>query len=115
VKEGVEKKLVLGYPDGTFRPSNNINKAEGVVLMARFGELEEPDKVLEAPFPDLPGRHWAAPLVTAAKQAGFLKYLEGRDFEPKAPLTRAEAVEILSKTKFAKGKISDLMDFETGY
>jgi len=115
VREGVKRKYVLGYPDGTFKPSNRINKAEGVVLLARFGELEEPEKVIEAPFPDLPGRHWAAPLVTAAKKAGFLKYLEGRSFEPRKDLTRAEAVEILSKTKFAKGKIQELLDFSTGY
>jgi len=115
IKEGSARKYVLGYPDGTFRPSNSINKAEGVVLLARFGELTPPEKVLEAPYPDLPGRHWAAPLVTAAKQAGYLEYLDGRNFEPTANLSRAEAVEILSKTKFAKDKINNLMDFETGY
>lgn len=115
IKEGSNRKYVLGYPDGTFRPANSINKAEGVVLLARFGELTPAEKVIEAPYPGLPGRHWAAPLVTAAKQAGFLEYLGNRNFEPAANLSRAEAVEILSKTKFASGKIGDLMDFEKGY
>jgi hypothetical protein len=115
IKEGSNRKYVLGYPDGTFRPANRINKAEGVVLLARFGELTPPENVLEAPYPDLPGRHWAAPLVTAAKQAGLLQYLEGRNFEPANDLTRAEAVEILSKTKFANGKIGELTNFEAGY
>jgi hypothetical protein len=115
VKEGVRRKYVLGYPDGTFKPSNRINKAEGVVLMSRFGELKTPEKVIEAPFADLPGRHWAATYVTSAKQAGYLKYLEGKPFEPKKDLTRAEAVEILSRTKFAKGKIAELKDYSKGY
>lgn len=115
IKEGVNRKYVLGYPDGTFRPANSINKAEGVVVLARFGELAPPEKVLEGPFADVPGRHWAAPLITAAKENGYLKYLEGKNFEPAKELSRAEAVEILSKTKFAKGKVSDLLDFESGY
>ena len=62
-----------------------------------------------APFPDLPGRHWSAPEVNAAKRAGLLTYLEGKDFEPDRKMTRAEAAEILSRTPFAAAKIGQLM------
>jgi hypothetical protein len=107
IKEGADTGLVTGYPDKTFRPAKTLNRAEGVTLLSRFGELKEPETLLEGPFPDVPGRHWAA------KSAGMLMYLLDKPFEPNRDLTRAEAAEILSRTPFAASKINDLKDFET--
>jgi len=45
----------------------------------------------------------------------MLRYLVGKPFEPDKKLTRAEAVEILSKTKFAADKIENLLSFDKGY
>jgi len=115
IKAAVERKMVLGYPDGTFRPGNNINRAEGTIVVSRFAELSEPDAIYEKPFPDMALDHWAIKMVSAAKDAGLLKYLEGANFEPKQNLTRAEAVEMLSKTPFAQEKITKILDFSTGY
>ncbi|MCX5726428.1 MAG: S-layer homology domain-containing protein [Candidatus Saganbacteria bacterium] len=110
-----EEYIAKGYPDGTFRPSNVVNRVEGVTLTARFANLPEPETIIEAPFIDLPGRHWASRIVTAAKRAGLLQYLAGKPFEPTKGLTRAEGGEVLSKTPFSKEKINDLLNFDAGY
>lgn len=110
-----ERGFFKGYPDKTFRPSQKVTRAEAVIALSRFADLEEPEKMLEAPFPDLPGRHWAAKMVTSAKQARLLNFLKGKPFEPDKPMTRAEIVEFISKTKGIKEIIEDLMDFEKGY
>lgn len=108
VKEGVFK----GYPDETFRPNGLITRAEGVTVVARFAGLPEP-KLLEAPFPDVPGRHWAARYIMSAKEAGLLQYL-GQRFDLNNKLTRAEAVEILSRTELLAPRIKEVLDFKQG-
>lgn len=115
VEAAVKGGLVQGYPDGTFRPSAGINRAEGIVVIARFEGLKEPEKLATGPFPDVPGRHWAAKLITMAKSAGLLQHFLGKPLEPKKELNRAETVDVLSRTKFAKDKINKLMDWEKGY
>jgi len=115
IKVASETGIVKGYPDKTFRPSLNVNRAEGVVLITRFAKVKEPIAVTKKPFLDLPISHWAIKTIFAAKDAGMLEYLLGRKFDPKRNLTRAEAVEILSRTPFAKGKINELLDFSAGY
>jgi len=89
--------IVMGYKDGTFRPNGLITRAEGVTMIGRFEKLTD-GEVLEAPYADVPGRHWAASKITLAKEAGWLKYLEGKNFEPQKPLTRGEVAEILFRT-----------------
>ena len=113
IKLGAKSGLVTGYPDKTFRPAKSLNRAEGVMILSRFAELKLPDELMEGPFPDVPGRHWAAKAVTASRSAGMLMFLTDKPFEPNKELTRAEAAEILSKTQFSVLKISTLKDFDT--
>lgn len=110
-----KNKIVTGYPDKTFRPGNNVNRVEGVVIISRFADLDLTQPIRELPFSDLPGRHWALREVNAAKRAGLLKYLDGQLFKPQQNLTRAEVVEMISKTNFARKKLAELMDWNTGY
>jgi hypothetical protein len=114
IAEAVRGGVVKGYPDGTFRPNGLITRAEGVATIARFAKLPAA-RVLESPFTDVPGRHWAAKEILSAKEAGLLQYLEGKDFELNRKLTRAEVVEILSKTEMLRPKIEEMLDFEEGY
>lgn len=115
IKKGIEDGFVSGYPDKTFRPTRSVTRAEGVTIISRFAELEEPSLIIESPFPDVPGRHWAAKSVTAAKRAGLLNYLNGKPFEPNKEMTRAEVAEILSQTPFVKYKEAELFNWEKGF
>jgi len=108
IKTAAQLKLVTGYPDKSFKPGKDINRAEGVSIIARFDNLL-PARVIEAPFADLPGRHWAAESVTAAKEGGLLEYLKDKPFEPNKPLSRGETAYVLSRTKFAKAKINAML------
>lgn len=113
IKNAAETGLVTGYPDKTFKPAKSLNRAEGVTLLSRFADLKLPETLIEGPFTDVPGRHWAAKSVTAARSAGMLTYLTDKPFEPNKELPRAEAAEILSKTPFGTQNINDLKDFDT--
>jgi len=106
--------LVEGYPDRTFRPNNKISKVEGIAVVARFDNLKL-TQVFEKPYWDVSTSHWAAKYVQAAKEAGMLSYIERNKLQPKAKLARSEAVEMLSKTNLAGGKIKDLYSWEKGF
>jgi hypothetical protein len=101
---GVYKKFTTGYPDKTFRPNQVISRAEGITLLARYAELVQLAP-LESPFPDLKTDFWANKYIGPAQDTGMLKYLEGKDFEPDKPFTRAEACEVLYRTPQVKEKV----------
>jgi hypothetical protein len=113
IRNGSEMGIVTGYPDKTFKPAKSLSRAEGVTVLSRFAELKEPETIVEGPFADVPGRHWAAKSITAARSAGMLTYLLEKPFEPSKLMTRAEAAEILSKTPLGASRINNIKDFET--
>jgi len=110
IAQAVAEGIVKGYPDKTFRPNGLITRAEGVAIISRFSALPDP-KVLESPYSDVPGRHWAARDIISAREAGLLEYI-GDFFEPKRKLTRAEVVEMLSRTDALAPKIKEAVSFE---
>jgi hypothetical protein len=114
IARAAKDKVFKGYPDGTFQPKGLITRTEGVLVIARFAKIPEVP-MPAAPFSDVPVSHWAAKEITAAKEAGILKYLEGKPFMLKKKLDRAESAEILSKTKYYAQRLADLLDWEKGY
>ena len=98
----VYRGILSGYPDGTFRPEQRINRAECAAVMVRALGLGTGDPAVLAGFSDeaaIPG--WARGVVAAASEAGILSgYPEpdgGRTFRPERPLTRVELAAILSR------------------
>jgi hypothetical protein len=108
-----ENRIVKGYPDGTFKPSANITRAEGLAMIARFGGVKEVTYGKE--FTDVTPKHWAASIISGAYKEGMLIFLKGKPFEPNKKLTRAEAVEMLYRSRPVSALITDLLDFEKGY
>jgi len=115
IKLGVDRGIVTGYRDKTFKPSNSLNRVEGLMMIARFAGIKPVEELKENPFPDVSKSHWAAKTIQAAKDAGLLKYLAGGNFDPNKPLTRAEAAQILSQTQVAKDKTAELYNWDAGF
>ncbi|MEA3492800.1 MAG: S-layer homology domain-containing protein [Candidatus Margulisiibacteriota bacterium] len=112
IEVAVQRGYMKGYPDDTFKPNGRVSRAETAVIFARFAGLYVKPKVGSSGFPDVKKRHWASPSLAATRSAGFFEYLSGKNFEPKAYLTRAEAAEILSKTSLVKKEIKKLISGE---
>lgn len=62
--------IINGYEDGTFKPSNNINRQEFAVILAKSLKLQ-PDAGAAAKFTDV--ADWARPYVGALLKAGVTK------------------------------------------
>ena len=82
---------VDGYPDGTFKPANPVNKAEAMKMLFNSQELNiavEPDSV---PFSDTPMGEWYTPFVNAAYEKGLLQ--ESDLYYPAENMKRATIAE----------------------
>ncbi|GAB6935030.1 hypothetical protein JCM14720_09510 [Calditerricola yamamurae] len=93
VQAMVEKELLRGYPDGTFRPDHPVTRAELAAILDRYLGLTG-----SAPLPpfrdaaDIPS--WAREAIARVAQAGVMKGMGDR-FAPQRPTTRAEAATVL--------------------
>ena len=80
-----------GYPDGSFRPSNSITRAEMAAAIARALNLAAGESDLE----DI-ALHWAKEQINACVQAGIISGYPGNVFRPNANATRAEASKMIA-------------------
>ncbi|WAM34563.1 S-layer homology domain-containing protein [Caldicellulosiruptor morganii] len=99
VKFMVERGIITGYPDGTFRPDNPVTRAEFARIMVIA--LNLPFKVTDNPsFKDVPRDHWAYPYVETAKYflTGF-RTSSGDYFKPSDYAVREDMAVALVKAK----------------
>lgn len=87
-------KLVKGYPDGTFRPTANITRAEFAAMVVRFENISTAGSKT---FTDLQKDHWAYEVIQKAAQAGWISGYPDGSFKPDQPITRAEVVTITNR------------------
>ncbi|MEL7649808.1 MAG: S-layer homology domain-containing protein [Sedimentibacter sp.] len=84
--------IIKGYPDGTFKPSNSITRAEFATIAAKFDSL---DLSSESMMTDIFG-HWAEKFITSAEIKGWVKGYPDSTFKPEQLITRAEAMTLIN-------------------
>ncbi|ACB86247.1 S-layer homology domain-containing protein [Natranaerobius thermophilus] len=84
-----DEGIITGDPEGTFRPSDSINRAEFAAVITRALELDElPEK--GTGFEDVHERDWYAGYVGALVDAGITTGTTETTFSPDDPVTREE-------------------------
>ncbi len=103
----LDQEIVSGYPDGTFRLHNTINRAEFLkIALKAKGWLEE-GRSCDLDFPDVQPEDWYHDYICEGVKQGFLQgYPDGR-FHPERNVKFAEASKILVSLFSAKKIISD--------
>ena len=97
--------VTTGYADGTFRPDQNITRAQFSVMLYRCLGLDESRYAgVELPFADLDKiADYAVPAIKALYSEGVINGSKGKDgqiyFNPNAPLTRAQASAMIGRTQ----------------
>jgi len=91
-----EKGIVNGYNDGSFKPFNEINRAEllKIIMEANNTEIINPT---ENCFPDVPHSQWYAPYICTAKENGFIKGYDDNTFKPENSINKVEALKMLGE------------------
>ncbi|MCT4592233.1 MAG: S-layer homology domain-containing protein [Candidatus Gracilibacteria bacterium] len=90
---GVEKEIVNGFPDNTFKPAQQINRAEFFKILLNSADVKLPN-VKKAPFKDVEQDAWFARYAQYAKDNALLDFNNNK-FEPARFMTRAEVAEAL--------------------
>lgn len=85
--------IINGYPDGSFKPAEQITRAEFVKIVSKFIESSNSGKK----FPDVDDDHWAKEAIELVYSKGLIKGYPDGNFMPQNNLTRAEAVSIINK------------------
>ena len=85
--------VVSGFEDNTFKPDNDITRAEFVKLVVTLFKLESAEKVS---FEDIRGDEWYADCV---RKAAACRIVNGYDgiFRPLDKITREEVAAVISK------------------
>lgn len=94
--------VVVGYPDGFFKPNRNISRAEFATMLVKGFNLDC-DLSRNTMFSDVSKSNWANPAIAKAVDEDLMKGYPNRTFRPKAPVTRVEAL-----TSIAKGMTCDI-------
>jgi len=101
-----ERNIVRGYPDGTFRPDQTVDRDEfAAMLRAAFDQPAERRISSGSEFQDVREGYWAAPAIKEAYEAGFMSGYPGGYFRPQQPVTRVEALSSLAQTLNLNSKV----------
>ena len=93
VGEAVNRGWITGFPDGTFRPGQNLNRAEWATLIMRAFELEKEEN---PGYTDVPAQVWfSKPIFTLA--ANDLIRTRTSKFGPSEFVDRADAAWVAAK------------------
>lgn len=84
---------ISGYPNGTFRPTENISRNHVAALLARVLPLEPVRAAKE--FKDVPKKNPYYESIQRVQRAGIMTGDQNGNFNPTASLTRAQIAKII--------------------
>lgn len=93
--------IVNGYDDGTFKPYDDVNRAEALKMLTIASglfidsEIKALETEEERPFSDTPASAWYTNYISAAKVEGIVNGFPDGSFKPTQSITLAESLKIL--------------------
>lgn len=95
IEWGKSSGVLKGYPDGTFRADNPVNRAEFLKIIIEADSAADVSTATEQIlFPDVDDSAWFAPYVRYAKQHGIVDGYPDGTFRPDKTVNFAEALKI---------------------
>jgi hypothetical protein len=89
-----DEGAVTGYPDGSFKPDNSVNRAELVKMIVAYNYVGVDWTNYKNCFPDVK-EEWFAPYVCFAREQGLVQGYPDGTFKPGNNINRVEAIKIL--------------------
>ncbi len=103
IKKAFNEGWINGYPDGTFKPEQTINKVEALKILGEVQSWQLIENVPTQPYEDVFKKAWHAPYVYYAQERNYLEE-KGNFFEPAEFMTRAKISEIIYRTIVSNGE-----------
>ncbi|MFC1616399.1 S-layer homology domain-containing protein [Patescibacteria group bacterium] len=92
--------VVEGYEDGTFKPLQEINRAEFLKMIYTTIGYSESSADVELPFPDVPEDEWYTIFVKEAYKTDVINGYPDGNFRPENPINKVEALKIVMNAFF---------------
>ena len=87
------KAYIFGYNDGTFRPDNNMSRAEAAAIFARLISEQKGEKISgKSNFNDVSKNEWYSDYIGYLSKYGIIKGYADNTFRPNDNVSRAEFV-----------------------
>ncbi|MGF0094935.1 S8 family serine peptidase [Peptoniphilus sp. SGI.035] len=104
IQEAVQKNIIKGYPDNTFRPDNPATRAEYVSILNRVLDLD--DVAGDFKFKDINSSDWYYKDVKKLVLNNIVKGRSEDEFSPNGNITREEAITMI--VRYLKMKNIDI-------
>ncbi len=92
----VERNIIDGFADGTFRPDRPVKRAEFAVMLQKAFEQKRIRQLNASGFKDVPSNYWAASAIKEAYETGFMPGYPANLFLPKQEVGKFEAIAALA-------------------
>jgi len=111
------KGWVSGYQDGTFRPDEELTRAQAAKLISNFLELTPTGERVQ--FSDVSDSFWGKDYITLVAQHGVMNGIGSGEFSPETYMTRAQIAQMFFNAGFyqkvATTKTSQFNDISKNY
>lgn len=88
------KKIISGYPDNTFKPGNEINRAEFLKILVEGAGVSPDAAEYSNCFSDV-GTDWFARYVCYAKSIGWVDGYPDSTYKPSQTVNKVEAIKMV--------------------
>ena len=115
IRDLSEQSIVIGYPDGTFKPDENVTRAEFCSMAIKALGQEHANVIQKIHYADIDKDYWA---YDAIEKAVYFELIsndkESENFRPEDPVSRAEAISIavnsLTTEQISPQKAHDVLE-----
>lgn len=101
-----DTNVIGGYADGTFKPGNNVNRAElAKILVEAQGITPDADEYNNC-FPDVTDE-WFAPYVCYAKEMEWVSGYPDGTFRPEKTVLKVEAIKMVINSQGFENELAE--------
>ncbi len=118
----LHRAYIKGYPEGDFRPDDNISRAEVSAIFARILANYDEENLTDTmtDFPDVKSREWYAKYIARLEDSNIVNGYDDGLFRPDKPITRAEFAAVCvrffeRRTDSIKASNSSFSDVKSGH
>lgn len=101
----LDKKIIAGYEDGTFKPTRNVTRAEAAIMLGRALKLDGTQR--STTFSDVGASAKASGYIQSAVKKGIISGYKDGTFKPDNTISRVEMAYLLERS-FDLEEMSDI-------
>ncbi len=95
IEELSEQGVIVGYPDGTFKPDDNVTRAEFATMAIKALKQEHANVAQTINFQDITPEHWAYDSIQKAVYFDLISNSDkAENFRPDDSVSRAESITV---------------------